>query len=292
MKPPETINRLVYFGTPEASVAPLRALCEAGFDVAMAVTAPPKRRGRRGSPSPTPVEEAARALGVPVRHNPESALDVKADLGVVVAYGQLIRAHVLAKVPMVNLHFSLLPRWRGAAPLERAILAGDETTGVCLMELEETLDTGGVYASAEVPIGDASLSELRSKLTDLGSSRLIGALADGLGTPTPQQGEVSWAKKITPEDLRLDWTLPAQHLLRRVRLERAWTTFRGRRLLILGAAPAPAEGLEPGEMSGALIGTGDGGLRLLEVKPEGRRTMTAAEWLRGARVEDGHILRN
>ena len=292
MKPPETINRLVYFGTPEASVAPLRALCEAGFDVAMAVTAPPKRRGRRGSPSPTPVEEAARALGVPVRHNPESALDVKADLGVVVAYGQLIRAHVLAKVPMVNLHFSLLPRWRGAAPLERAILAGDETTGVCLMELEETLDTGGVYASAEVPIGDASLSELCSKLTDLGSSLLIGALADGLGTPTPQQGEVSWAKKITPEDLRLDWTLPAQHLLRRVRLERAWTTFRGRRLLILGAAPAPAEGLEPGEMSGALIGTGDGGLRLLEVKPEGRRTMTAAEWLRGARVEDGHILGN
>ena len=292
MKPPETINRLVYFGTPEASVAPLRALCEAGFDVAMAVTAPPKRRGRRGSPSPTPVEEAARALGVPVRHNPESALDVKTDLGVVVAYGQLIRAHVLAKVPMVNLHFSLLPRWRGAAPLERAILAGDETTGVCLMELEETLDTGGVYASAEVPIGDASLSELRSKLTDLGSSLLIGALADGLGTPTPQQGEVSWAKKITPEDLRLDWTLPAQHLLRRVRLERAWTTFRGRRLLILGAAPAPAEGLEPGEMSGALIGTGDGGLRLLEVKPEGRRTMTAAEWLRGARVEDGHILGN
>ncbi len=292
MKPPETINRLVYFGTPEASVAPLRALCEAGFDAAMVVTAPPKRRGRRGSPSPTPVEEAARALGVPVRHNPESTLDVKADLGVVVAYGQLIRSHILAKVPMVNLHFSLLPRWRGAAPLERAILAGDETTGVCLMELEETLDTGGIYASAEVPIGDASLSELRSKLTDVGSSLLIGALTEGLGTPTPQQGEVSWAKKITPEDLRLDWTLPAQHLLRRVRLERAWTTFRGRRLLILSAAPGSAEGLEPGEMSGTLIGTGAGGLRLLEVKPEGRRTMTAADWLRGARVEGGHILRS
>lgn len=290
MKPPETIKRLVYFGTPEASVAPLRALCEAGFDAAMVVTAPPKRRGRRGSPTPTPVEEAARALGIPVRHNPESTLDVKADLGVVVAYGQLIRSHVLAKVPMVNIHFSLLPRWRGAAPLERAILAGDETTGVCLMELEETLDTGGIYASAEVPIGDASLSELRSKLTDLGSSLLIGALTEGLGTPTPQQGKVSWAKKITPEDLRLDWTLPAQHLLRRVRLERAWTTFRGRRLLILSAAPGPDEGLEPGEMSGTLIGTGAGGLRLLEVKPEGRRTMTAADWLRGARVEDAHLL--
>ena len=292
MKPPEKINRLVYFGTPEVSVAPLRALCEAGFEVVLVVTNPPKRRTRRGGDVPTPVAETARELGIPVRHDPESALEAKADLGVVAAYGQLIRAAVLKELPMVNLHFSLLPRWRGAAPLERAILAGDETTGVCLMEMEETLDTGGIYASARVRIGDATLSELRSKLTEIGCPLLVDTLAGGLGVPEPQQGEVSWARKITPEDLRLDWTLPAQHLLRRVRLERAWMTLRGRRVLVGRAATEPAEGLKPGEMYGTLIGTGAGGLRLLEVKPEGRTTMTADDWLRGARIEDGHVLNN
>ena len=136
------------------AVPPLRALVDAGFEVALVVSRADRRRGpRRSASRRSPVKAAALELGLPVTDAVDDALAVGADLGVVVAFGRIIKPHVLAELPMVNLHFSLLPRWRGAAPVERALLAGDERTGVCVMDVEEGLDTGGTYACVEVPIG-------------------------------------------------------------------------------------------------------------------------------------------
>src|SRR5947208_737935 len=138
----------------------------------------------------------------------DNELDIEADaeLGVVVAFGRLIKPHVLAALPMVNIHFSVLPRWRGAAPLERAILAGDTETGVCLMQLEEGLDTGPVYDCVRVPIGpDDTAVELRERLVEAGTDLLVTRLRDGLGTPMAQEGETTYADKVAPEEHRLDW---------------------------------------------------------------------------------------
>ena len=134
---PSVPKRLVYLGSPEAAVAPLRALHAAGHDIVLVVSQPDRRRGRGGAMSPSPVKAAALELGVPVTERIDDVVESGAELGVVVAYGRLIRPHVLAAVPMVNLHFSLLPRWRGAAPVERAILAGDTVTGVCVMDVAD-----------------------------------------------------------------------------------------------------------------------------------------------------------
>ncbi|MEY2443834.1 MAG: methionyl-tRNA formyltransferase, partial [Ilumatobacteraceae bacterium] len=146
-------RRLVFLGTPDMAVPPLRALVAAGFDVVLVVTRPDKRRGRGSQLMASPVKAAAIELGLPVSHTVDDVVGSAAELGVVVAFGQLIKPHVLDAVPMVNLHFSLLPRWRGAAPVERALLAGDQQTGVCLMQLEAGLDTGPVFRCEAVPIG-------------------------------------------------------------------------------------------------------------------------------------------
>ena len=146
------MTRLAFLGTPEVAAGCLRALHDAGHDVALVVTAPDRRRGRGSALTATPVKTCALELGLPLSSRVADILDASVELGVVVAFGTLIRAAVLEHVPMVNLHFSLLPRWRGAAPVERAILAGDEKTGVCLMALDEGLDTGPVYACVEVPL--------------------------------------------------------------------------------------------------------------------------------------------
>jgi hypothetical protein len=180
----------------------LRALASAGHEVAVAVTRPDKRRGRGAQSSPTPVKLAAAELAIPVSHDVASVTTARAELGVVVAYGRLIKADVLAAVPMVNLHFSLLPRWRGAAPVERAILAGDAVTGVCLMAVEEELDTGAVYRRAEAPIGpDETADELTARLARIGSGLLVAALEEGLGEPVPQEGEPTYAS-VTAKAIR------------------------------------------------------------------------------------------
>ncbi|MEZ5136376.1 MAG: formyltransferase family protein [Acidimicrobiales bacterium] len=154
------------------------------------------------------------------------AAGVGADLGVVVAFGQILRAELLRQLPMVNVHFSLLPRWRGAAPVERAILAGDARTGVAVMGVAEGLDEGPVYAEVAVDIDPAETAdELRARLVAAGSSLLVDTLRSGLDAPVPQEGEVTYAAKITPADLELDWTLPATDLDRRVRVGGAWTTW-------------------------------------------------------------------
>ena len=182
-------RRLAYLGTPEMSVPPLRALDAAGFEIVLVVTNPDRRRGRGSATTPSPVKAAALELGLPVTHDVDDVVDCGADLGVVVAFGRIIRPHVLAALPMVNLHFSLLPRWRGAAPVERAILAGDPTTGVDLMVVEEGLDTGAVHARVELDIGrDESADALRHRLVSTGSELLVETLAAGLGTPSLSRG--------------------------------------------------------------------------------------------------------
>ena len=179
--PPAEVQRIVYLGTPATAVPPLRALCDAGYEIALVVSRPDTRRGRGVSFQPSPVKAAALDLGLDVSDDLEDLAGVTADLGVVVAYGEIIPPTALEQVSMVNLHFSLLPRWRGAAPVERAILAGDEVTGVCLMALSEGLDTGAVYRRAETPIDpEEECGALRARLVTLGTEVLIDALARGL----------------------------------------------------------------------------------------------------------------
>ncbi|HEY8544521.1 MAG TPA: methionyl-tRNA formyltransferase [Acidimicrobiales bacterium] len=280
-------RRLVYLGTPDFAVRPLRALVDAGFDVALVVSRADARRGRGGRTMPSPVKAAALELGLPVSDTVDDVLDVGADLGVVVAFGRLIRANVLTALPLVNLHFSLLPRWRGAAPVERAVLAGDEVTGVDLMVVEEGLDTGGIYARAEVPIGpDDTVDELRARLTEEGTRLLLDGLRDGLGEPQPQVGEPTYAHKIEPSELQIDWTRPAVEIHRLVRVGGAWTTFRGKRLKVWRTSlAATAEGVDVPD--GVDVPAGDGPIRLVEVQPEGKPRMAATAWANGARWEPG-----
>lgn len=282
---PSRPRRIVYLGTPEVAVPPLRALHDAGVDVALVVTGADKRRGRGSALTPSPVKALATELGIPVTTRVDDALDVGADLGVVVAFGRIIRPHVLDRLPMVNLHFSLLPRWRGAAPVERAILAGDRETGVCLMAVEEGLDTGGVYRREVVAIDpDETLDELRGRLVDIGAAMLVAAVAEGIGAPEPQVGEPTHAAKITAEDLRIDWTRTAAEVHATVRLGGAWTTFRGRRLKVHRTERVEdGTALGPGQLDGTLVGTGGGALRLVEVQPEGKGRQPAAAWANGAR---------
>jgi methionyl-tRNA formyltransferase len=292
------VARLAYLGTPDMAVPPLRALVAAGHDVALCVTRPDRRRGRGKEETPSPVKAAASVLGLAVTHDMNDLTTAGVELAVVVAYGRIIPARLLEQVPMVNLHFSLLPRWRGAAPVERAILAGDRETGVCLMKVEAGLDTGPVYAVRTVPLDDdITLAALRTELVTVASALVVDALADGvsgLPDPVPQEGAVTMADKISTEDLHLDWARSAVELKRVVRLGRAWTTFRGKRLTVLDVALAP-EGQDPGErpagsLVGAVVATGSGALVLRQVQPESRSPMSADDWLRGVRPAVGERL--
>ena len=337
--------RLAFLGTPDVAARTLRALHGAGHDVRVVVTRRDARRGRGSDLLPSPVKAVAEELGLPVAHTPDAVIGSGAELAVVVAYGRIIKANVLAELPMVNVHFSLLPRWRGAAPVERAVLAGDTETGVCLMKLDEGLDTGPVFARRAVEIGpEETAGELRSRLAELGTEMLLEALAEGLPEPVPQAGEATYAAKLDPAELHLDFSLPAEVCLRVVRVGRAWTTWRGRRLIVhrarlvragraggdlvpaggdlvpAGGDLVPAGGdlvpgggdlvlaggtvgagenlpaervpgeLAPGELAGDFVGTGDGVLQLLAVQPEGKASMPAGEWLRGARAKPGERL--
>jgi methionyl-tRNA formyltransferase len=266
--------KLVYLGTPEMAVAPLRALVGAGHEVVLVVTRVDKRRGRGSELSPSPVKAAALELGLRVSHSVDDVLvavrDDGAELGVVVAFGQIIKPHVLDEIPMVNLHFSLLPRWRGAAPVERALLAGDPVTGVCVMALEEGLDTGGVHARREVPIGcETTAADLRTELVEVGTDLLAETLArpleEWIHDPEPQTGEVTYAAKFTSADFEIDWSVPASDVHRLIRVGGAWTTFRGKRLKVNEAR---------------LV---DGRVVPVVVQPEGKSAMPFDAWRNGAR---------
>ncbi|MFT4990181.1 MAG: methionyl-tRNA formyltransferase [Acidimicrobiales bacterium] len=283
--------RIVYLGSPEIAVAPLKALVQAGHEVALVVTNPDRRRGRGKDLMPTPVKACAIELGLPVSHVLDDVLDVGAAFGVVVAYGHIIGSHVLDVLPMVNIHFSLLPRWRGAAPLERAILAGDETTGVCLMEIAEALDEGDVYARAEIPVANQTLDELRESLVRASCDLLVTELSNGLGTPEPQAGDVTYARKLKSDDFALDFSEPAEQLARVIRLGRAHTNLQGKRFAIKAASVhgEPCE-MAPGALNGVRVATGQGWLVLETVQPEGKKPVAADDWRRGARIDPTTVL--
>jgi methionyl-tRNA formyltransferase len=272
--------RLVFFGTPADAVPTLRALVASGHDVALVVTQPDRRRGRGSALVPSPVKVAATELGLPVR-TPEKAREVGeevatsgAEVGVVVAFGQLLPEPLFTAVPLgfVNVHFSLLPRWRGAAPVERAMLAGDTETGVCIMEIAAGLDTGRVYARASTRIAtDETAGELRARLVELGTALLLETLPDlARMVPAEQTGPVTHAAKLRAEEFELDWSKPALDLHRTIMAGNprpgAWTTVDGKRVKIWRSRIDD-----------------DGGLVLLEVQPEGRPRMDFADWVRGRR---------
>jgi len=288
--PPSSIRRVAFLGTPNVAAIVLEALCESPIEIVHVVSRPDARRGRGKAVTVSPVKAIAVERGIPVASDPNSLASLAhsgaVDLAVVVAYGRLIRRPLLEVLPMVNLHFSMLPRWRGAAPVERAILAGDTETGVCIMEVAEGLDEGGIYAHQQVPIGDdESATDLRLRLAGHGASLMVSALTNGLESPEPQVGEVTYAHKLDADDFKLELSSSSDQIVRQVRVGRAWCTFRSKRLGVIAARkvdrPAEAKAGEVGTIDRNIVSVGDGAIELVVVKPEGKREMDALSWLNG-----------
>lgn len=291
-------SRVAFLGTPAIAVPLLHAVLDAGVEVPLVVSRADARRGRRARPTPSPVKAAAQERGLTVTDDLAAVSDAGVDLAIVVAYGRIIPAALLARVPMVNVHFSLLPRWRGAAPVERAILAGDERTGVCLMEVAEELDAGAVYARSEVQITPSTTApQLLDQLVDASIPLLRNALRNGFPVPEPQEGSPVYADKITSDDLHLDWRRPAVELDRVVRVGGAWTTLAGKRFKVWACSVVDEEAIDeadrtgrPGELRGIRVICGRGALDLDVVQIEGKGRADAVAWRTGARVDDGVIL--
>jgi methionyl-tRNA formyltransferase len=295
--------RIAFFGTPEFAVPSLRALIEEGFDVGLVVSQPDRPQGRsRSRLIPPPVKVVALDEGIPVlqpEHPTGEFADqlqaVGADVGVVVAYGHILRPAILSvpRLGMVNVHASVLPRWRGAAPIQWAILNGDETTGVTVMQMEAGMDTGPILHTIETEIpADETAGELSLRLAELGAAALIESLtllAAGELTPHPQDPVfATLAPKITRESTRLDWSRDGASLARQVRAfdpePGAWAQFDGEELKLFGGRAASGAGA-PGTVLVAgdslMIAADVGALEVSEVQPAGRRRMSAAEWSRG-----------
>lgn len=276
------MRRVAFFGSPQIAVPTLRALVAADLEVAIVVTGHDKRRGRGGKTSPTPVKAAAQELGLEVTTEIADAVAADVDLGVVVAFGKIIPRAVLEELPMVNLHFSALPRWRGAAPIERAILSGDEETAISIITVAVGLDEGDIWAAEPVIIGPSDTADdLRGQMAVDGADLMVDTVRAGFPASVSQQGEAVYAAKIHPSDLEIDWDAPAVHITRQVRVGGAWTTFRGERFKIWAATPVDRD-LSSGELDGVLAGTGEGSLSLEVVQPSGKPRMAASDWVNGA----------
>jgi methionyl-tRNA formyltransferase len=296
-------QRVIFFGTPEIAVGPLRALVAAGFVVDLVVTGVDKRRGRGSQTSPSPVKQAANELQIPVTHDVADAIahvtknDTTSEsfagsyVGVVVAYGHIISTEALQVLPMINIHYSLLPRWRGAAPVERAILAGDEQTGVCIMQVVEQLDAGDILLSASTQISQTdTTSSLRARLGDIAIPLLIDVLSTGVSSSNPQSGDIVVAAKITQADLEIDWSKTAVVVDRQVRVGGAFTFFNGKRFKIHSLKVSTEIFIsESGNMvvvnDRVLVACGQGVVELVEVQPEGKPRISAQDWKKGARLD-------
>lgn len=303
--PANGASSIIYLGTPEIAVAPLQALVAAGCNIQLVITRPDTRRGRGKLTSACPVKQAALELGLRVSDSLEELVVMSAQnpnlLGVVIAYGAIIPMDILSVVPMINVHFSLLPRWRGAAPVERAILAGDAKTGVCIMRIVEGLDQGEVYSRSEVSISATdTLESLRKKLVDASLPLLISGVKNGVGHGVDQTGEVSYAKKISADELRIDWSTSAVHIDRLIRVGGAYTNIAGKRIKIVSAKISSniSANISANQTPGAVsviskheceVATSDGVISLTEVQPEGKSVMTVEVWLNGARIETGAV---
>ena len=290
--------RLVFAGTPAFAVPALEALIAAGHEIEAVYSQPDRPAGRGRQLSPSAVTARARELGLPVnqpeRFTPEATAQLaalKPEAMVVVAYGLLLPKAVLA-IPArgcFNIHGSLLPRWRGAAPIQRAVLAGDRETGVTIMRMDEGLDTGPMLLREIVPVGDATAGELAEKLSGIGARLMVQALAnlDTLRETTQPAEGVSYAKKISKDEARLPWSLPAAELARRVNgfnpAPVAWTELEGERVRIWRARPADLKSESPpgaivtASAEGILVATGEGALVVTELQFPGGRALSARD---------------
>jgi methionyl-tRNA formyltransferase len=301
--------RLAFMGTPDFAVPTLTELVGQGHEIAAVYSQPPRPKGRGLETEPTPVAKAAAHFGIPVRtpltlKNAEAqaqfaALDL--DAAIVVAYGLLLPKPILdaPKFGCFNLHGSLLPRWRGAAPIQRAIMAGDAETGVMVMRMEEGLDTGPVLMAERTPIARKTYAELHDELARLGAdlmARAMSAVALGQGSETPQPEEgVTYAKKILKEEARIDWTKSARELDCIIRglspFPGAWCELKGERLKVLFADPVDGKGA-PGEAldDRLTIACGEGALAIRALQRPGKSAMTVEDLLRGYAVPKGTML--
>ncbi|MEI7715608.1 MAG: methionyl-tRNA formyltransferase [Mycobacterium sp.] len=304
--------RLVFAGTPEPALPALRRLVDSPRHQVIAVlTRPDAAAGRRGRPEPSPVAREALERGIPVLRPPRpnspefvaELSELAPDCCPVVAYGALLRDELLAVPPRgwINLHFSLLPAWRGAAPVQAAIAAGDAITGATTFRIEPTLDSGPVYGVVTETIRPTDTAgDLLGRLAVSGAELLSATLdgvADDTVTPLPQPAEgISVAPKISVEQARVCWDLPAQVVERRIRAVTpspgAWTLIGDLRIKLgpVGVDPSPVP-LAPGaihaDRAGVWIGTGSESVRLGEIQPPGKKVMNAADWARGARLHAG-----
>jgi methionyl-tRNA formyltransferase len=302
--------RIVFFGTPEFAVPSLRALLRERYEVVGVVTQPDRPQGRsRSTLVAPPVKAEAVAAGLPVLQPARPTGDVflaglrrlEPDLGVVVAYGHILRSEVLTlpRLGMINVHASLLPRWRGAAPIQHAILAGETETGVSIMQMDAGLDSGPVLHRVATPIGpEETAGALADRLAELGATALVDALSlltGGFARPTPQDAAaVTLAPKIDRDSARLDWGRDAASLARQVRAfdpaPGAWTTLDQDPLKLFGAVATGDRG-EPGRVLAAgdrlVVGCGVGALSVREVQPAGRTRLSVADWTRGRGIAVG-----
>ena len=305
-----TALRLIFMGSPDFSVPVLTALIDAGHEVACVYAQPPRPAGRGQKERPGPVHTAALERGLDVRtptsfKNPETVAEfeaLNADVAVVVAYGLILPKPILdaPKLGCVNVHASLLPRWRGAAPIHRAIMAGDEASGVCIMQMDEGLDTGPVLLRQETPITDqTTASELHDRLSALGAQLIVPALeglADGsLNAETqPDQG-VTYARKLEKAEGALDWTRSAQELDRKVRAFNPWPgvwfEHAGERIKVLAATleTPPVSNEPPGTLldDQLMVACGSQALRPTRLQRPGRQKLDLKEFLRGFPLDQG-----
>ncbi len=300
--------RIVFMGTPEFAVPTLHALHEAGHEIAAAYTQPPRPAGRGKAERPSPVQLAAEKLGIEVRH-PATLRDLEAEadflalepeLAVVVAYGLILPRPILdgPKHGCLNVHASLLPRWRGAAPIQRAILAGDHVTGVTIMRMAEGLDTGPMLASARVPVEDKTSGELHAELAEIGARLLVETVAqlDQLkARPQPELG-ATYAAKIDKAEARIDWAKPAELIEREVRAfapwPGAWFDLDGERIKVLRAREIGVNGADGTVLDDKLtIACGQAAIRPLVLQRAGKPAMPAEDFLRGKPVPTGTVLR-
>ena len=298
--------RIVFMGTPAFAVPTLLALHEAGHEIAAAYTQPPRPAGRGKQERKSPVQLAAEKLDIPVCH-PASLRDLdtqadflahEAELGVVVAYGLILPKAILDAPTRgcLNVHASLLPHWRGAAPIQRAILAGDSVTGVTIMQMEQGLDTGPMLLKRDTPINSKTAGELTQELAKLGARALLEWLKHPTA-PVPQPDEgVTYAAKIDKREAQIDWTRPAVEIERQIRAfapsPGAWFEAGGERIKLLEAAVGSDSSGKPGEILDDCLGvaTGKGYIRPLKVQRAGRAPMTPGELLRGFPVAKGTVL--
>jgi methionyl-tRNA formyltransferase len=300
--------RLVFAGTPDAAVPALRELAASAHDIVTVITRTDAPLGRKRLLTPSPVARAAAELGLAV-HKTDRLDDaataaitaLEPDLGVIVAYGALVREPLLSapRHGWINLHFSLLPAWRGAAPVQRSLIAGEAETGAGVFQLVAALDAGEIFDELRyaVPAG-ATADRVLADLAVLGAGllrRVVDAIADGTARSTPQSGEPTYAAKLTVEDGLLDWTAPASEILARWQGTTpepgAFTTVGGARLKILelrttDADTSPAPGHLRGDGAAVIVGTGTTPLALTRVQPAGKGAMAAGDWWRGLRADD------